>query len=83
FIEANAVGKKASYQVKNMVCQSCANHLMSVLGKTKGVTKVDEVDFKTGKVAVTYNPDLTDETKIKAAINSTRYKVDEKVAPML
>lgn len=82
FIEANAAGKKTSYKVKNMVCQSCANHLMSVLGKTKGVTKVNEVDFKTGKVTVTYDPKVTDDAKIKAAINSTRYKVDEPAAPL-
>lgn len=80
-IEAEASTKKVSYKIKGMACQSCANYLTTLLGKTKGVTKVNEVDFKTSKVTVTFDPKVTDESKIKAAINSTRYKVVEPAAP--
>jgi copper chaperone CopZ len=67
--------KTASFKVKNMACQSCANHLTTILAKTKGVVSVDQVDFKTGNVAVSYDPQVTNEQKIKQAIDQTPYRV--------
>jgi len=58
-----------------MACQSCANHLTTILAKTKGVVSVDQVDFKTGNVAVSYDPQVTNEQIIKQAIDQTPYRV--------
>lgn len=70
-------GHKTSFKIKGMMCQSCSNHITTLLGKTPGVLSVDEVTHLTGLASVTFDPKKTDEAKIKAVINSTRYKVIE------
>jgi copper chaperone CopZ len=70
-------GHKTSFKIKGMACISCANHITSLLGKTPGVINVDEVSHMTGQTSVTFDPKKTDEAKIKAVINATRYKVVE------
>jgi len=68
-------GQKADFTVKGLVCQSCSNHLTTVLGKTDGVVNVDKVCHQSGKTMITFDPKKTDCTKLKAAINTTKYKV--------
>lgn len=70
-------GHKTSFNVKGLACQSCSNHLTAVLGKTDGVVNVDKVCHMSGHAAVTFDPAKTDEEKIKAAIQTTKYKVVE------
>lgn len=70
-------GHKATFKIKGMMCQSCSNHLTALLGKTPGVVSVDEVNHLTGEAKVTFDPKKTDEATIKAAIDTTKYKVVE------
>ena len=74
------IGHKAAFKVKGMACISCANHITALLGKTPGVVNVDEVNHMTGETSVSFDPKKTDEAKIKAVINATRYKVVEPTA---
>ena len=71
-------GYKTAMKVKGLACQSCSNHLTTVLGKTEGIVNVDKVCHKSGNVMVTYDPKKTDMKKIKAAVHTTKYKVIEK-----
>jgi copper chaperone CopZ len=72
-------GHMTAMKVKGLACQSCSNHLTTVLGKTEGIVNVDKVCHQSGNVMVTYDPKKTDMKKIKAAVNTTKYKViDEK-----
>lgn len=72
-------GHMTSMKVKGLACQSCSNHLTTVLGKTEGIVNVDKVCHMSGNVMVTFDTKKTDMKKIKAAINTTKYKViDEK-----
>jgi len=73
-------GHKTSMKVKGLSCQSCSNHLTTVLGKTEGIVNVDKVCHQSGNVMVTYDPKKTDMTKIKAAVHTTKYKVVEEKA---
>lgn len=70
-------GHKTSMKVQGLACQSCSNHLTSVLGKADGVVNVDKVCHQSGTVMVTFDPNKTDLTKIKAAVHTTKYKVVE------
>jgi len=71
------VGHKTAMKVKGLACQSCSNHLTSVLGKTEGVVNVDKVCHQSGTVMVTFDPKKTDLKKIKESIHTTKYKVVE------
>ncbi|MEJ6580713.1 MAG: heavy-metal-associated domain-containing protein [Akkermansiaceae bacterium] len=71
------IGQKSNFQIKGMACISCANHLTALIGKTPGVINVNEVNHMTGQASVTFDPKKTDEAIIKAAIETTRYRVVE------
>jgi len=68
-------GQKASFKIAGLACQSCSNHLTTVLGKTDGVVNVDQVCHKSGHTEITFDPKKTDSDKLKAAINATKYQV--------
>ena len=70
-------GHQTSFKIAGLACQSCSNHLTAVLGKTEGVVNVDKVCHMSGHAAVTFDPKKTDAAKIKAAIQTTKYKVVE------
>lgn len=70
-------GQQTTFQIKGMMCQSCCNHLISVLGKTEGLVNVDKISHLTRQATLTFDPKKTDEAKLKAAIHTTRYKVVE------
>jgi copper chaperone CopZ len=72
------VGHKATMNIKGLACQSCSNHLTTVLGKTEGIVSVDKVCHQSGQATVTFDHKKTDMEKIKAAVNTTKYKVIEK-----
>lgn len=72
------VGHKATMKIKGLACQSCSNHLTSVLGKTEGILSVDKVCHKSGHATVTFDRKKTDMKKIKEAVHTTKYKVIEK-----
>ena len=74
-------GHKTSFNIAGLACQSCSNHLTTVLGKTEGVVNVDKVCHQGGHAAVTFDPSKTDAAKIKAAIEATKYKVVEAKKP--
>ena len=74
-------GHRTSVKVKGLACQSCSNHLTAMLGKTEGIVNIDKVCHMSGTVAVTYDAKKTDSKKLKAAINSTKYKVVEAAKP--
>jgi P-type Cu+ transporter len=71
----NVTGQKADFKIKGMMCQSCSNHLTTVLGKTEGVLNIDKISHLDGQTQITFDPKKTDAQKIKTAINSTKYKV--------
>lgn len=73
-------GHKTSFKIKGLACQSCSNHLTTVLAKTEGVTNVDKVCHMSGTAGVTFDPKKTTEAKIKAAIKATKYEVVEATA---
>ena len=74
-------GQKADFKVKGLACQSCSNHLTATLGKAEGVVNVDKVCHLSGSAQITFDPKKTDATKLKAAINATKYKVADKEKP--
>lgn len=74
-------GHRTSVKVKGLACQSCSNHLTTVLAKTEGVVNVDKVCHMSGTVNVTFDAKKTDAKKIKAAINTSKYKVVEPAKP--
>ena len=73
-------GYMTAMKVKGLACQSCSNHLTTVLGKTEGIVNVDKVCHQSGSVMVTFDPKKTDMKKIKTAVNATKYKVVEEGA---
>lgn len=68
---------RTTFKIKGLVCQNCSNHLTHLLGHTPGVTFVESISYLTGTATLTFDPLKTDETKIKAAIHTTQYKVME------
>lgn len=71
------VGHKTDFKVKGLACQSCSNHLTSILGKTNGVVNVDKVCHMSGIVAITFDAKKTDNETLKASIHTTKYRVIE------
>lgn len=71
------VGDRTTLKIKGLFCQSCCNHLTSVLGKTEGVVFVESISHLTGLAEITFDPQKTDLAKIKAAVHTTNYKVIE------
>lgn len=68
--------KKLVCSISGMHCASCAQNIEKAVKKEKGVIKVN-VNAITEKANVEYDPEFTDEEKIKEAINRTNYKVVE------
>ncbi len=66
--------KEVSIQT-NLHCGSCASKIDKGLKKNSGVTEVKS-DVDTKIVTVKYDPEQTDETKIKRAIKKMGYEAD-------
>lgn len=71
------VGHKTDFKVKGLACQSCSNHLTSILGKTNGIVNVDKVCYMSGIVAITFDAKKTDNETLKSSIHTTKYRVIE------
>ena len=71
------VGHKTDFKVKGLACQSCSNHLTSILGKTNGIVNVDKVCYMSGIVAIPFDAKKTDNETLKASIHTTKYRVIE------
>ncbi len=65
--------RKIVLEIKGMRCASCANTIENGLRKLKGVVKAS-VSFAAEKAVVFYNPDKTDEEKIKKVIRRLGYE---------
>jgi mercuric ion binding protein len=63
---AKKSGKAAVYSVSAMTCDGCAKGLQAGLTKEKGVSAV-QVDFKTKRATLHFNPKQTDAKKLEAA----------------
>lgn len=57
------------------VCETCKETIESNLSFEKGVKSV-KLDLKTNVVTVLYNPDKTDEAKIRKALTEIGYDAD-------
>ncbi|MDZ5810749.1 cation-translocating P-type ATPase [Halorubrum sp. AD140] len=64
----------ASLAVPEMDCPSCAGKVDGALGRVDGVTEV-ALNPTAGTATVTYDPELTDEADVAAAIASAGYEV--------
>jgi len=60
--------------VKGMTCESCNLHVEHTLGQLPGYIYA-KADYKTGTVVVKYDASKSSETEVKAAVNSTGYKI--------
>jgi P-type Cu2+ transporter len=60
--------KKATYPVEGMTCASCASSIESILRTQEGVKDVS-VNFAGKTVQVNYEPDVTQPSQLKAAVN--------------
>lgn len=67
---------KADFKVSGMMCGSCENAVKNAVTKVNGVKSV-EADSEKGTAVVTYDPAKTDQAKIAAAINTTKFKVEK------
>jgi Cu+-exporting ATPase len=67
-----AAKKKKQIPISGMHCTSCAQTIESTLKKTPGVQEAT-VNLATEKAYVTYDPRLTSEQEVIAAINATGY----------
>ena len=74
-------GQKAFFKIKGLVCSSCSNVLTSLLAKEKGVIYVNSISHLNGQADISFDPKETTQTKIEAAVNTTRYKVVKTVPP--
>ncbi|HEY0074018.1 MAG TPA: heavy metal-associated domain-containing protein [Abditibacteriaceae bacterium] len=63
---AKKSGHSAVYSVSAMTCDGCAKGLQAGLTKEKGVSAV-QVDFKTKRATLHFNPKQTDAKKLEAA----------------
>jgi len=66
--------KEVSIQT-NLHCGSCASKIERGLKKSSGVTEAKS-NVESKVVTVKYNPEQTDETKIKSAIKKMGYEAD-------
>lgn len=69
-----AEDKSATFKVNGMMCGSCENAVKGAVTKVEGVKSI-EADADKGTAVVAYDPAKTDETKIAAAIDTTKFKV--------
>jgi len=70
--------KKVTLSVSGMTCTSCEHHIESEVIKLSGVSSV-KASYAGKSATVEYDPNKVDEAKIVEAINSTGYKVENKV----
>jgi copper chaperone CopZ len=75
-LSAQAEEKKATFKVNGMMCGSCENAVKGAVTKVEGVKSID-ADSGAGTATVAYDPAKTDEGKIAAAINTTKFKVQK------
>lgn len=73
-VSAQAEDKKATIKVDGMMCGSCENAVKKAVTKVDGVKSV-EADHSASQAVVTYDPAKVDQSKIEAAINTTKFKV--------
>jgi len=66
---------KKNLPVLNMYCAACANSAQKVLNKQQGVQSAS-VNFATGTAQIEYNPDETDTSKLKEALQAVGYDLD-------
>jgi copper chaperone CopZ len=72
--EDKAATKSATFKVTGMTCGSCEALLKDATTKVEGVKSI-EPNAEKGTAVVTYDPAKTNEEKIAAAINATKYKI--------
>jgi mercuric ion binding protein len=63
---AKKSSQSAVYAVSKMDCEGCAKGLQAGFAKEKGVSSV-QVDFKTKRATLHFNPKQTDAKKLEAA----------------
>ncbi len=68
-------GQKALFKIRGLICSSCSNVLTSLLAKEKGVIYVNSISHLNGQADISFDPKETTQTKIEAAVNTTRYQV--------
>ncbi|MBI2139378.1 heavy metal translocating P-type ATPase [Candidatus Woesearchaeota archaeon] len=73
---ADKSSRKITLSISGMHCASCAANIEKALGRTEGV-KTGTVNFASEKATIVFDPEKTDEPKLKAAIIKTGYKVVE------
>lgn len=71
----SADSEQVTLKISGMMCASCSNHLRKVLGKTKGVIEVNELNHLDGIAKITYDSKKITPAKITEVINATHYKV--------
>ncbi len=74
-------GQKALFKIRGLICSSCSNVLTSLLAKEKGVIYVNSISHLNGQADISFDPKETTQTKIEAAVNTTRYKVIKSPPP--
>lgn len=68
--------KETTLTIDNMVCQGCAEKITDVLDKVDGVKKVKTKVMKKS-VHIEFDPEKTNEEKIKTVLTETGYKPTE------
>lgn len=66
--------KSAAFSVKGMSCPGCVAHVEGALKKVDGV-KDYQVSLSDARADVTYDPAMTDEARLEAALAATGYQV--------
>lgn len=69
----------AELAVSGMTCSNCENAITATLGSLDGVDTV-KAEHSASIVSVSYNPAVTNEEEISAAISKLGFKVGEKAA---
>ena len=77
----NITGQKAFFKIKGLLCSSCSNVLTNLLAQEKGVIYVNSISHLDGQADISFDPNETTQTKIEAAVNTTRYKVIKALPP--
>lgn len=66
----------ATFKVKGMTCVNCETTIKIALERTPGVRRA-KVSYEHGEAVVEYDPQKTTPAKLRDAINSTGYTVEE------
>ena len=70
--------KIKEYKIDGMTCVSCEVHLNNEVNKLDGIVNT-KTSYKKGNVIIEFDKSKTNETEIENAINSTGYKVIDKI----